>query len=580
MAENILSITNLNIFFQAKYKPEFHAIKNLSLELERGETYALVGESGSGKSVTSLAIMGLLPPTAQIRSGQIQFAGKNLVTQSTATMRSLRGQSLAMIFQEPMTSLNPLVPVGKQIMEPILTHLAISRHEARERVTGLLQKVGLEPPETFFPKYPHELSGGQQQRIMIAMAISCGPKILIADEPTTALDVTIQKQILELLKRLQADMDMTVLFITHDLGVVADIADRVGVMRYGELLEQGRTAQIFAKPNHPYTKGLIACRPPLTAKPRRLATINDFIDPQGQPTEPDPKIFQSAPKLETATDIDHPPILELRHVTKQFKKPSIWPWAKPNIFTAVNDVSLTIPQGLNFGLVGESGCGKTTLARMMIRLLQPDNGQILFKSQDIASLDERGMKPLRRQIQYIFQNPYAALNPRFTIEQILLEPMMVHGIGQARSDRDQRIDQLLTQVGLDPKAKKRYPHEFSGGQRQRICIARALSVDPDLIICDESVAALDVSIQAQILNLLLDLQEQHGVTYIFISHDLSVVRFFSDQIAVMKAGEIVEIAPADTIYHQPQHEFTQKLLDSIPKGIPKGAQTVTTEIYR
>ncbi|MFW7380919.1 MAG: ABC transporter ATP-binding protein [Oligoflexus sp.] len=577
MSQVILSLENLDIKFHSKHKADFHAVKNLNLEIHQGETFALVGESGSGKSVTSLAIMGLLPSNGRVTAGKVQFAGQDLLQLAKTSWRKIRGHQIAMIFQEPMTSLNPLVPVGQQIMEPLRIHRQQNRQAAKAEALRLLDRVGLQAPEFFFKKYPHELSGGQQQRIMIAMAISCQPKLLIADEPTTALDVTIQKQVLELLQELQQEMNMALLFITHDLGVVADIADRIGVMRYGQLVECDLNRNIFAQPKHPYTQGLIACRPPLHTKPRRLATVQDFTAADGQAKRPDPQSFQG--ERRRAATSGEQSIIALQQVSKIYQRRSLIPGLSGPTQTAVDQVSLNIPEGCNFGLVGESGCGKTTIARLMMRLLKPSSGQIYFRSQDISQLDEQSMKPIRRRIQYIFQNPYAALNPRFRVEQILLEPMQIHQIGTSRAEQLDKIDDLLLKVGLDPAARRKYPHEFSGGQRQRICIARALTVDPELVICDESVAALDVSIQAQILNLLLDLQEQHPMTYIFISHDLSVVRFFCDRIAVMKDGAIVETQDAEALFNNPQHPFTQNLLGSIPRGIPKGLTHAVAEYY-
>lgn len=582
MSQNVLEIENLSISFPNPKGDgqDQYAVHNLSLNVAKGETFALVGESGSGKSLSSLAIMGLLPNNAKRQVSRIQLGDHRLDQYSNAKMQDIRGNRVAMIFQEPMTSLNPLVTIGEQIGEPLRIHRKLSPTLRRQRAEQLLAQVGLEPTSTFYKKYPHELSGGQQQRAMIAMAISCEPDLLIADEPTTALDVTIQKQVLDLMMELQTRHRMSLLFITHDLGVVADIADRIAVMRSGQIVETGASLAIFSQPRAPYTKGLIACRPPLLSKPRRLATIHDFMDSEGRERSVDPKQFaQTYVRRQGASAHQPPPVLRIEGLSKVFEKKSWIPGMKTQRFVALDHINLTIKEGTNFGLVGESGCGKTTLARLLVRLLQPTAGKIFYRDQDIANCSAKELKSIRRRIQYVFQNPYAALNPRFRIEEILMEPMLIHDYGGTPQERNEKIDWLLERVGLDPKMRSRLPHEFSGGQRQRVCIARALTLDPEMIICDESVSALDVSIQAQILNLLLDLKDERSITYLFISHDLSVVKFFSDEVAVMKDGLVVEQAKASDIYHKPQKDFTKQLLEAIPKGIPKGSDRAIEEFY-
>ena len=559
---NILSVKDLSVTFKPRNRDVKKAVFNLSFDIKKGETFGLVGESGSGKSVTSLAIMGLLPEIAEVTSSSINLAGDELSQKSEAEMRSIRGKKIAMIFQDPMTSLNPLVTVGEQIAEPIRIHQGLGRHDAKVKALELLEKVALNPAVRFYRKYPHELSGGQQQRVMIAMAISSNPDLLIADEPTTALDVTIQKQVVELLKSLQEEFSMGLLFITHDLALVANIADRIGVMRHGKLVEIAATPMLFKHPKEPYTKGLIACRPPMDSKPRRLPTVESFLS---GPTASlsDQTLTLTSKRLASETS-NNEPVLVIENVSKYYFKKSALIKRFSTPFKAVDQVNLSIQKGINFGLVGESGCGKTTLARLMVGLNEPTHGAIYYKGQDLASLSRQERLEVRKKVQYIFQNPYAALNPKFTIEQTLIEPMQVHHIGSHYKDRRDRAAELLDMVGLAEDMLSRYPHQFSGGQRQRICIARALSLDPELIVCDESVSALDVSIQAQILNLLLDIQEKKGVTYVFISHDLGVVKFFADRLAVMKDGKIVESGASDKVYRKPEHPFTKTLLSSIP----------------
>jgi len=564
--ESLLSIKNLSVEFPTS-EGTVRAVKNISFDIPKGKTVGLVGESGSGKSVTCLAVMGIIPQnTGRVSAGEILFNGKNLL-ESKGQMRDIRGNRISMIFQDPMTSLNPLMTVGRQVMEPLMLHKKMNKTEARAETLELLKKVGMPQPDIKIDCYPHELSGGQIQRIMIAMALSCEPDLLIADEPTTALDVTIQKQILDLMLSLQKEYKMSILFITHDLGVVADICEEVLVMYKGDLVEKNTTKNLFANAKHPYTKGLIACRPDLEYNPSRLTTVQDYLDDNGNAIEP--KI--SSISIDDYKKEKHPDsdvILELKNIKKYFPirggifRRSV-DWLK-----AVDDVSFKVKKGQTLGLVGESGCGKTTLGRTIVRLYEPTEGQVIFKGQDITNLSFKELQPLRKKIQFIFQNPYASLNPRQTIGEIITEPWKIHKTIESPKDQYDEAARLLDKVGLPPSHLSRYPHEFSGGQRQRICIARALTLKPELIICDESVSALDVSIQASVLNLLLDLQEEFGLTYIFISHDLSVVKFISDEVGVMNEGKLVEFSDFKSVYERPKEAYTRKLLDSIPKGIP------------
>jgi peptide/nickel transport system ATP-binding protein len=559
------------------------AVNKISLSIGKGEIVGVVGESGSGKSVTALSLMRLIDMPGTISGGKILYQATdetavNLLQLPDATMRSYRGNEIAMIFQEPMTALNPLHTCGEQVAEAIRLHTGVSRKAARKEVTALFEKVKLPDPAGIIDRYPHEISGGQKQRVMIAMAISCHPRLLIADEPTTALDVTVQKAILELLRELQQQMEMSVIFITHDLGVVAEIAERVVVMYKGNIVEEGTVREVFLHPQHPYTKGLLACRPPLDKRLVRLPVIRDFMetDSRGQIHEkagairdvmqslviPEAALRQREQQLAAAA-----PLLEVHQLKTWFPvKRSITgkvlQWAK-----AVDDVSFKVITGETLGLVGESGCGKTTLGRSLLRLAAPTAGSIVYKGQDIRSLSAGGMRALRKDMQLIFQDPYASLNPRKTIGAAILEPMQVHGLYGAERQQKVKVLELLEKVNLLPEHFNRYPHEFSGGQRQRIVIARALAVEPSFIICDESVAALDVSVQAQVLNLLIRLREELGFTCIFISHDLSVVRFISDRMMVMQKGKIVEQGAADRVYNHPENPYTQQLIAAIPKGI-------------
>ena len=565
-SNDLIKIENLSVEFRTD-DGMVKAVKNISFNIPRGKTVGLVGESGSGKSVSSLAIMRLIPnPPGKITSGKILFDGQDLLKLSEPQMRKVRGNRISMIFQEPMTSLNPVFTVGDQICETLMLHQKLSKTAAMAKAVELLDQVGIPNPTERIKSYPHEMSGGQRQRVMIAMAIACEPEVLIADEPTTALDVTIQKQILDLLSSLQKKYNMSVLFITHDLGVIADIADEVVVMYRGDIVEQGPKENIFKNPQHPYTKGLLACRPNLDKNPKRLPVVSDFMTAEGK--EKRHEVQNDDKQTRSFNDAKNPVILEIKGVQKHFplKKGifgNVQTWVK-----AVDDVSLTVRKGRTLGLVGESGCGKTTLGRTILRLIEPTAGEIIYKGQNVVDLDREAMRAMRRKMQIIFQDPYASLNPRMTIGAAIMEPMIIHKLGQTKSDRMDRAASLMKKVGLSQDMLNRYPHEFSGGQRQRICIARALAVEPEFIICDESVSALDVSIQAQILNLLLDLQDEFDLTYIFISHDLAVVKFISDEVAVMNHGKVVEMNTALGIYEDPRHDYTKKLLSAIPKGIP------------
>jgi peptide/nickel transport system ATP-binding protein len=577
----LLEVKNLVTQFSTE-DGTVRAVDDVSFDIHRGETVGIVGESGSGKSVTCLSVMRLIPnPPGRIAGGQILYHGDkgtvDLAQLPESEMRRYRGNEIGMIFQEPMTSLNPVFTCGDQVMEAIRLHQNVSKAEARAKTIELFEKVQLPDPERMVGSYPHQLSGGQKQRVMIAMAMSCNPGILVADEPTTALDVTVQKTILELMADLKTRINSSIIFITHDLGVIAEIADRVIVMYKGKIVEQGPVLDIFANPQHPYTKGLLACRPPLGKRLSKLPVIDDFmgVSDDGSLVEKAHSIqalIDDVTISETETkqrldDLQHKtPMLEIRDLNTWFP-------SKRNIFgrvqswvKAVNNVSFDVYPGETLGLVGESGCGKTTLGRTIIRLIDPVDGHIQFQGQDLVNIGKRQLKELRKDMQIIFQDPYSSLNPRLTIGNAIMEPMNVHGIFDDEHQRKARVQELLDRVGLLPEHFNRYPHEFSGGQRQRICIARALAVDPRFIICDESVSALDVSVQAQVLNLLIELRKDFDFTYIFISHDLSVVKFMSDRMVVMNQGEIEEMGPADEIYNNPQRPYTQKLIDAIPKG--------------
>ena len=559
------------------------AVNDVSFTLNRGETIGIVGESGSGKSVTSLSVMRLIPnPPGTISGGEILFhkdetSSVDLVKIPENEMRAIRGNDIAMIFQEPMTSLNPVFTCGDQVMEAILLHQKVSKKEAKEKTIALFKEVQLPRPEDIFEAYPHQISGGQKQRVMIAMAMSCNPSILIADEPTTALDVTVQQTILDLMLKLQRQHDMGIMFITHDLGVIAELADKVVVMYKGKIVEQGPVLDIFSNPQHPYTKGLLACRPPLDVRLKRLPVVSDFmkLDDAGNIEEIEQSVSEATEReIQTADERakDHKemyekePILQIKNLKTYFP-------LKKNFFgkvveevKAVDDVTFDVYPGETLGLVGESGCGKTTLGRTVLRLVDPTDGQVIFKGNPLHSMTTEELREVRKDIQIIFQDPYSSLNPRITVGEAILEPMKVHKLYGNDKERKAKVIELLERVNLLPEHYYRYPHEFSGGQRQRICIARALSLRPQFIICDESVSALDVSVQAQVLNLLNELKRDFDFTYIFISHDLSVVKFMSDRMVVMNKGVVEEMGDADQIYSDPQTEYTKKLIAAIPKG--------------
>jgi peptide/nickel transport system ATP-binding protein len=571
--DKILSIQNLQIDFLTDGKRST-AVKDVSLEVSNGEIVAIVGESGSGKSVTSLAILQLLPsPPAQYVKGEILFKDKDgktfdLIRSSPDYLRTIRGNEVSMIFQEPMTSLNPVHTCGEQVQEAIMLHQNIRGEEAKQRTIALFESVHLPNPPLIYNRYPHQLSGGQKQRVMIAMAMSCHPSLLVCDEPTTALDVTVQKTILHLIKKLQQQNNMGVIFITHDLGVVAEIADKIVVMYKGSIVEQGVAKNIYSSPEHPYTKALLACRPALHPKGERLPVVSDFMEATK------PEVTLSSNKLkESQKSHSQPARIEEKQPLLTVENLKVWFRGKKKLFgkapefiKAVDDVSFTVYEGETVGLVGESGCGKTTLGRSIIRLIEPTSGRILFKGNDLACNSKDELRKLRKEIQIIFQDPYSSLNPRMTIGEAIAEPLKVHNIADNTVQRKQKVIELLEKVNLKAEQYHRYPHEFSGGQRQRIVIARALALRPSFVICDESVSALDVSVQAQVLNLLNDLKKEFGFTSIFISHDLSVVRYISDRIIVMNKGKIEETGTAEEIYFHPKTAYTQKLIASIPKG--------------
>jgi peptide/nickel transport system ATP-binding protein len=564
----LLSVRDLVVEFQTG-DGILRAVNNISFDIPHGKTIGIVGESGSGKSVTSLAVMGLLQkPAAVIPQGQILFNGVDLLKCNETKMRELRGNQISMIFQEPMTSLNPVFKVGEQIAEALRIHKNMSKKEAWEKTIHLMNQVGIPNPSASAHKFPHEMSGGQKQRVMIAMAISCDPKLLIADEPTTALDVTIQKQVLELLHKLQQEYHMSMMFITHDLGVIGDIADDVVVMYRSNVVEQNKAQTIFEGAKHPYTKGLLACRPKLGANPRRLLTVSDFMNEEGQEKVVPVSRIEVFDKETVADKSDHI-LLEVKNLVTQFPIKGGLFGGTVDHFKAVNDVSFKLKKGKTLGLVGESGCGKTTLGRSILRLVEPASGSIIYDGKDITHVKHEELRQLRKKMQIIFQDPYSSLNPRMTIADILVEPLIIHNEGGTKTQRFEMARALIEKVGLKSNQMNRYPHEFSGGQRQRICIARALMLRPEFVICDESVSALDVSIQAQVLNLLLDLQEEFGLTYVFISHDLSVVNFIADEVGVMYAGKIIEMDKASSIYKNAKEEYTRTLLSAIPKGETK-----------
>ncbi len=606
MNDTVLSVKDLAVQFHSDSKI-VHAVDGISFEIKRGQTLGIVGESGSGKSVTSLAVMGLVPTPGNVARGEILFQGRrdqaaaiDLAKLPSRRMEDYRGGEISMIFQEPMTSLNPVYTIGFQLVEAICLHKRLTKEDAQKEAIARLQEVRLLPSDAeleqrfdgsgresdrfkaaFLNRYPHELSGGQMQRVMIAMAISCDPTLLIADEPTTALDVTVQATILDLLRDLRDRRGMSILFITHDLGIIAEIADYVAVMYQGKIVEAGPVLEIFSNPQHPYTKGLLTCRPRLDKRLRKLPTVADFMQvttgakgelvieerqkdihqalQDAQEVSP-AELEQRLADLEKAA-----PLLSVQRLRVGFPIRSIFGQTK-RYFMAVSDVSFDVHPGETLGLVGESGCGKSTLARAILQLIQPMDGQVLFEGQDITKLPAAQLRRLRQEMQIVFQNPFSSLDSRMSVGAAIMEPMRIHRKPGDRPKQLERAAYLLERVGLTTDAMPRYPHEFSGGQRQRICIARALALQPKFIICDESVSALDVSVQAQVLNLLKELQSEFNLTYIFISHDLSVVKFMSDRIIVMNKGEIEEIGPAERIYRQPTQTYTRQLISAIPQG--------------
>ena len=580
MQDNILKINGLKTYFHTEDRI-VKAVDGLDLELKRGETLGIVGESGSGKSVSSLSIMRLIERPGKIEEGSIHYFNKDdssidLLQLSEKEMQSYRGSKIAMIFQEPMSSLNPSYKCGNQITEAIRLHLKLDKADAKTKTLELFNKVKLPEPERIFNAYPHQLSGGQLQRVMIAMALSCGPDIIIADEPTTALDVTVQKSIIQLLKDFSKEDGTSVIFISHDLGVISEIADRVIVMYKGKVMERGSIQDMFEKPQHPYTKSLLACRPPLDLKLDRLPVVSDFMEviESGDSIE----IKEIVNGFDESAHILNDAFILNRNTTIQAQKPLLsvqqlntWYPKKKNFFgkpvaflKAVNDVSFDVYPGETLGLVGESGCGKSTLGRTLVKLVQAQSGKAIYKGHDLISMSQQEMKPWRKEIQIIFQDPYSSLNPRMSIGKAILEPMQVHKLYDNEKQRKEKVIDLLETVNLEADHYSRFPHEFSGGQRQRISIARTLALDPKFIICDECVSALDVSVQAQVLNLLLDLREKLNLTYIFISHDLSVVKFISDRIMVMQEGKIVELGNAEDVYRSPKEAYTKTLINAIP----------------
>ena len=582
MENTLLEFKNLVTEFHTE-GTSVKAVNDVSFTLNKGETIGIVGESGSGKSVTALSAMRLIPnPPGIISGGEIIFHQKDgtttdLLKISEEQMRKFRGNEIAMIFQEPMTSLNPVFTCGNQVMEAIILHQKLNNKAAKSLTLELFEKVQLPDPERIYSAYPHQISGGQKQRVMIAMAMSCQPSVLIADEPTTALDVTVQKTILQLMQKLQTEQEMGILFITHDLGVIAELADKVVVMYKGKIVEQGSVWDIFNNPQHPYTKGLLACRPPLDKRYTFLPTVTDFMqtDDKGNIVDNGVLVADFTKKLVISEKtriaiqkalLAKEPVLTIKNLKTYFPIKGGFFGGITGQVKAVDNVSFDVYPGETLGLVGESGCGKTTIGRTIIRLEEPTSGEMLYKGKDIAKMNAKELRAFRKEVQIIFQDPYSSLNPRMTIGNAIMEPMQVHGILANDNERKKRVEELLSRVNLDPSHFYRYPHEFSGGQRQRIGIARALAVNPKFIICDESVSALDVSVQAQVLNLLNELKKEFGLTYIFISHDLSVVKYMSDRMVVMQEGKIEEMGDADQICNNPGTDYTKKLIDAIPEG--------------
>jgi peptide/nickel transport system ATP-binding protein len=574
----MLEVKDLIVQFKTK-DGIFNAVKEISFKIDKGEVLGIVGESGSGKSVTSLAIMRLLEPSVSIIQGKILLDDVNLLDLKEKQMRAIRGNRIGMIFQEPMTSLNPVLDCGSQVAEAIRLHKGLSKWEARQRTIELFNEVQLPRPEEIYRSYPHEISGGQKQRVMIAMALSCDPEILIADEPTTALDVTVQKTIIELLLRLKTERNMSLIFISHDLGVISEVADYVMVMYKGEVVERASITTIFNNPKHPYTKGLLACRPSTAHHLKYLPTVSDFLkfDEEGEMIKTKQNIqdiqqqnaYSISEMQKRKTELySQEPFLRVENLCKWYPVSSGFLKTSKNYVKAVDDVSFEVYKGETLGLVGESGCGKSTLGRSILRLIEPTSGRVLLNNVDLQELGSEQMRQMRRDIQIIFQDPYSSLNPRLTVGESIMEPLRVHNLYDNNTQRKERVMELLRRVNLNTEHFNRYPHEFSGGQRQRIVIARALALQPQFIICDESVSALDVSVQAQVLNLLRELQQEFNLTYIFISHDLSVVKHIADRIMVMNKGIIEEVGDSEQVYYNPTKEYTKKLIASIP-GMPK-----------
>lgn len=557
----LLSIRDLTVAFGNK-KNSIEILHAISLEVFENEILGIVGESGSGKSVTSLSIMGLLPKKHTNLSGNILFEQHNLLTTDEKVFRKIRGKEIAMIFQEPMSALNPSLKCGFQVAEILRLHLKMNASEAKKETISLFEKVKLPRPNDIYNSYPHQISGGQMQRVMIAMAIACKPKLLIADEPTTALDVTVQKEILSLLKTIQQETKMAMVFISHDLSLVSEIADRVVVMYKGKIVENATTEEIFKHPKAEYTKALLASRPSLNVRLEKLPTIASIADKSFKPRE-----IKSTERAKKHKQIyTKKPILEILNLEKKYFS-NVGIFSKAEVVKAVDDVSFSVFEGETLGLVGESGCGKSTLGKTILQLEKATSGNIKYYGKELTQLSKKEIRNLRKEIQIIFQDPYSSLNPRLMIGQALMEPMEVHGLGKSKKERKERVLLLLERVGLDESYFYRYPHELSGGQRQRVGIARTIVVEPKLVICDESVSALDISVQAQVLNLLNELKNDYGFTYIFISHDLAVVKYMSDQLLVMNKGKIEELGDADEIYENPQTAYSKKLIEAIPKGI-------------
>ncbi|WP_274474910.1 ABC transporter ATP-binding protein [Mangrovimonas aestuarii] len=554
----ILKIENLAVAFN-----KHTVLHNISYTLNSNEILGIVGESGSGKSVSSLAVLGLLPnKVSSIESGSIQFHDSDLTSLTNKDFQNIRGNKISMIFQEPMSSLNPSMRCGKQVEEILKQHTKLNKQERKEETLSLFEKVKLPDPKRVYKSYPHEISGGQKQRVMIAMAIACKPEILIADEPTTALDVTVQKEIISLLKSLQQETKMSIIFISHDLSLISDIADNVAVMYQGNIVEQGSVTEIFRNPKHTYTKALIHSRPTLGKRLKKLPTIQDYLENNILEEEVTSEQRQEFHKKLYSKE----PLLEIKNLEKEYFSRSGW-FSKPESFKAVNQVSFKLYEGETLGLVGESGCGKSTLSNTILQLDKATAGKIYYKGKDITHISPKALKALRKDIQIIFQDPFASLNPRLTVGQAIMEPMLVHNLYNSKKEREKKTIELLKQVGLSEEHFNRYPHEFSGGQRQRIGIARTIALQPKLIVCDESVSALDISVQAQVLNLLNTLKEDFGFTYIFISHDLAVVKYMADQLIVMHDGKIAEKGDADEVYDSPKTDYTKTLIEAIPKGL-------------